>query len=1068
MATAGTTIQAAYVAGELAPAMFGRVDNEKYKLGSSTMRNGFVNFQGGWASRAGLAYIGMCKQAAPNPGTATIDNVAGGTSINTGPPRDIQFQFSVSQGFVLEFGDYYMRVKFRGAYVTEAAKTVTAITQAAPGVITSAAHGFSNGDWLFAPATFVGMTFFNGLIFVVQNATTDTFTLTDLFGNPINTNTFPAFVSGSFARVYTVTTIYQAVDLPYLKVTQSADEMSLTCWNQQTLTEYPPYDLVRHSNTNWVFTATTFGSTITAPTNIAGTPQNSTTEDTWYAYVVTAVSSDGDESIASAVVYIHNNNISVNAGSNTVTWSPVAGAVSYNVYQATPYYSTAASPTIQVGVNYGFVGSALGTSFVDSNIQTDFTQTPPLHRDPFARGQLTGVTITSAGSGQTQENIAFSITTAAGTGFAGTPIILNGGLNGFYIANTGEGYLPGDTITFTDSDMGAVVGTADLVIGPETGTYPGVAAYFQQRRGYGSTENNPDTYYFSHPGTFTTMDSSLPVTASDAIIGTPWAQQVNGIQFMTPMPGGLIMFNGNGAWLLTGGNNAALTPADQDAQPQSRYGCSSTVEPIPINFNILFVRENDGIVYNLQFNFWVNIYQGTDMTVFSSHLFEGFTIKRWAYSEKPYKLVWAVRSDGTMLSLTYIAEQNEQGWARHDTNGIFICSCAIEEPPVDAVYVIVQRFIQNNWVYYAERFDNRIWDKAEDCFCVDAGLSYPMTSPAATLFPAAPAGTNNITSASIAFGGAGYTNPHVSAIDDSGKGHGATFTAAVSGGVISGITPLTTGQDYTPGETRFLITDPTGHGFEGIPVITNYVVFNASGSVFSAGMVNDVIRGGNGKSIIVQYNSPTQVLANIIQPITSVLQDNTYDTPVVIPQVAGTWTISAPTKIVRNLNHLEGKTVTGLADGGVITPVVVQNGQITLPVAASQIVVGLPFIAQLQALPLDLPTPNTVQTKRKNIPSVGLRVHNSRGATVGSNKPDASAQPGGVNVPWTGMVPVKEMSAAVPAGQPIPLMTDDYFINIGPDWNTKGKIAFEQKNPLPLNIDAHVSYYNLGDTASPA
>ena len=30
------------------------------------------------------------------------------------------------------------------------------------------------------------------------------------------------------------------VDLPYLKYTQSANTMNLTCWNQETETEYPP------------------------------------------------------------------------------------------------------------------------------------------------------------------------------------------------------------------------------------------------------------------------------------------------------------------------------------------------------------------------------------------------------------------------------------------------------------------------------------------------------------------------------------------------------------------------------------------------------------------------------------------------------------------------------------------------------------------------------------------------------------------------------------------------------------------------------------------------------------
>lgn len=980
--TQGANIQTAFIAGELAPAIWGRVDNDKYKVGASTMRNGFANYQGGYASRAGSAYIGMCKQAAPNPGGATLNNVSGGTVVNTGPPRPIPFQFSVTQAYDLEFGDYYMRVIFRGAYVTETAVNISGITKANPAVFTATAHGYSNGDWVFA-AGIGGMTALNGLTYVVQNETTNTFTLTDLFGNAINTFPLPAYTSGgTFSRIYTVTTPYAAADLSYLKYAQSADQMSLTCWNQITLTEYPPYDLTRAGNTDWTFVETTFEESIAPPNNVAATAQSSTTVDTWYAYVVTAVDAvTNSESIASTAAYIQNNDISVNAGSNTITWSPVTGASSYNVYQAIPYFSLSATVPLQIGVPFGYLGTALGTSFVDSNITSDFTKTPPLHSDPFAVGAVADVTPLMGGSNYTQATIGYSLTTLTGSGFIGTPIVLNGAFNGFYIQETGKDFALGDTIAITDSGSGTGA-TASLVIGPQTGTWPGTVAYFQERRAYAGTENNPDTYYMSQPGNYTNMDASIPSVDTDAIIGTPWAQQVNGVQFLTPMPGGLIIFTGSGIWQLSGGNSSAITPADQDAQPQSRYGCSSTIAPIPINIHILYVRENNGLVYDLLFNFFYNIYMGTDLTIYSSHLFEGYTVVNWAYAEKPYKLVWAVRSDGALLSLTYVAEQQEQGWARHDTNGFYINICSIEEPPVDAVYVIVQRFINGNWVYYHERFDNRIWTNVEDCFCVDAGLSYPMMFPNATL---------------------------------------------------------------------------TASGLVGT------VTFTASSGVFTIGMVGDVIRMGNGNATITSYTSSTVVVGTINIPITAVVPNDPNNTP--IPAISGAWSISTPTTVVTGLNHLEGLTVTGLADGGLIEPVTVQNNQITLQQPASQITVGLPFTAQLQTLYLETPSQaGTMQTKRKNIPSVGIRVHNSRGVFVGKNQVDASTQPGNVNQVWTDLVEIKETNSTVPMGQPIPLQTKDYFVNIGPEWNEKSQVAFQASPALPLNLDAVVSYIDYGDS----
>ena len=109
------------------------------------MRNLFVNYRGGAASRAGTAYVGTCKQ----PGTAA-------------PPRDIPFQFSLTQGYALEFGDNYMRIKSNGGYVTEAAKSITGATNGNPGTVTISAHGYSVGDWIFISGM-AGMTGYNGL-----------------------------------------------------------------------------------------------------------------------------------------------------------------------------------------------------------------------------------------------------------------------------------------------------------------------------------------------------------------------------------------------------------------------------------------------------------------------------------------------------------------------------------------------------------------------------------------------------------------------------------------------------------------------------------------------------------------------------------------------------------------------------------------------------------------------------------------------------------------------------------------------------------------------------------------
>lgn len=1048
-----SSIQVSFAAGELSPSLFGRVDLEKYKEGCSTLRNWFVNYQGGVSTRAGLLYIGTCLQ----------------TTSSGYPPRDIPFQYNINQGYVLEFDNFFLRIKYEASYITESPKTITGVTKANPGVVTIASHGYSNGDWVFISGV-GGMTELNGLIWVVAGATTNTFTLIDMFGNAENTTSFPTYTSGgTAARIYTVVSPYAAVDLPYLKFTQSANTMSLCCVNTQTLTEYPPYDLQRVANTNWVFTKTTYASLIAAPATCTVVAQASTTLSTYYSYIVTAINADGDESVASPVGVVQNNDISVNAGSNTITWSAVPGAVSYNIYAATPSYNV----TTPIGASFGFLGSAFGTQFTDTNITADFTSVPPLHENPFARTEIESVNMTANGSGYSQSTVGYTVTTSTGTGFSGFPIVVSGAIVAFYIQNNGQNYAGGDTIVFT----GGSGATATLTLGPATGTYPGTVAYFQQRRGYADTLDNPDTYYFSKTGLYTNMDAGIPPAADDAVTGNPWAQQVNGIQWMIPMPNGLIVLTGNGGWLLNGINGGALTPASQQAIQQANVGCSALVPPILINSDILYVQSKNSIVRDLTYNFFTNIYMGEDKTILSNHLFINHSIVQWAYAEEPYKVIWCVRDDGILLSFTWLKEQNIWGWARHDTNGLVVSVCTVTQrhlsdirsgtfngPITNAVYVIVKRYVNGQWLYYSEQMDDRIWETSEDCFCVDAGLTYPMTFPNATLTPAALTGTNNISSVSILYGGAGYTSPVASAVDETGVGTGALFTVTVSGGVITAVTPISQGQNYTTGATQIFITDSTGTGAVVQPVITNIIAFNASASVFSSGNVGNIIRADGGIATITSYVSGTQVKANVTQPLTDYIPNDPNFMPT--PAMAGNWSMAVPTTVVTGLNHLTGQIVSILADGSVVTPQRVVNNSITLPHAASAITIGEGFICQLQSMYLEPPgQATTTQGKRKLLQAVTLRLENSRGLSVGTNQVDASTLPNSENVIWSKMAEIKERNPSQPPGTAISLFTGDTVPQpVYSAWAKPGQVAVQTTYPLGATVLALLPQWTIGDT----
>lgn len=285
--------------------------------------------------------------------------------------------------------------------------------------------------------------------------------------------------------------------------------------------------------------------------------------------------------------------------------------------------------------------------------------------------------------------------------------------------------------------------TPPIANDPFTGTnYPAVTGYFEQRQVYAAPTENPLTFYMSQPGAFNNFDYSLPLQEDDSIEGTLVSGQVNNIKHMVAMPGGLLMLTAKGAWQVNGGSSdVGITPINAKGTPQAFNGCND-LRPLLSNYNILYVQEKGSTVRDLAYSFNTNIYTGADISVLSNHLFFGYTLTDWCYAEEPFKIVWAVRNDGKLLSLTYVKEQEIYGWCPHDTKGTFESVGAITEGEVDAVYAIVSRYIQGRWVKMIERFHEREFPYgAEDAWAVDCGARSTLPTPAAGLTASAATGT---------------------------------------------------------------------------------------------------------------------------------------------------------------------------------------------------------------------------------------------------------------------------------------------------------------------------------------
>jgi hypothetical protein len=257
-----------FTGGELSPRLDGRNDLAKYASGCKTLQNMIVYPHGSAARRPGTTFVAEVKTSSAFT-------------------RLIPFEFSTTQTYILEFGDLYIRFYKDSGAILEANKTITGITQANPGVVTSASHGFSNGDTVVISGV-VGMTQVNGKRFKVASVATNTFALQDIDGNNVNTTSYTTYTSGGVAnRVYTLTTTYETADLADLKFAQSADVMYI-CHP-----DFPPRKLSRTGHTSWTITNVDFSNGPFLDHNITTTTLNPTHRLAGQSTTVTASSTTG-------------------------------------------------------------------------------------------------------------------------------------------------------------------------------------------------------------------------------------------------------------------------------------------------------------------------------------------------------------------------------------------------------------------------------------------------------------------------------------------------------------------------------------------------------------------------------------------------------------------------------------------------------------------------------------------------------------------------------------------------------------------------------------------------------
>ncbi len=476
------------------------------------------------------------------------------------------------------------------------------------------------------------------------------------------------------------------------------------------------------------------------------------------------------------------------------------------------------------------------------------------------------------------------------------------------------------------------------------------------------------------------------------------------IEYTVPAGGSIKWLRGTSAFLAigcfsdvlqaTGGQDDVITPTSISVKESVGYGVLD-INPVTRGSQVFYVQNNGLVLRSFEYNFQSDNYVPINRNTIADHI-TASGVTQIAFQEGRSNVLWAVKANGTLIGMTLEEAEGLSGWHRHTTDGSVVSVASLpRENQYDQLWLAVKRGNDYFIEYLSDQTQLPLRDDTFEGSRADDNDSY----------------TNLCFEAQKEY-------IHLdSSLSYYGDSIGESAGAAVQPADISG------------------------------PSVT----FTASAPVFTAGMVGrqiwrrSVTGAETGRAEITGFTSSTVVTCEVLED---------FDSTASIP--AGEWYLT--TDAVSGLQHLEGREVSVVADGGQHPRVTVTNGIATLQDQSSVVHVGLPYTGWLVTLNLEGGgLSGTSQTKRKNVNAIALRLLSTLYAKVGVDyysldqnyMRTANMRMDRPPLPFTGDVKkniVKGLSDQNDGG-----------------WSRSTRAIVCQDEPFPCNVQLVVPYMDVSD-----
>ncbi len=820
-----SSLQASFSGGEFSPIMYGRVDTERYKSGLQTCLNYIPTLPGPLIRRPGTKYVNNVKDSANAPAL-------------------IPFIFSQTQSYMLEFGDKYIRFYANGGQVITASNVFSIFG------ITGPSGTGTNGTAFLTALQFHSTT---------SNA----------YGLPTQAIlTSSVIAAGS---VLELVTPYSVADVSQIRFAQQNDTVYLAH------PHYAPFKLQRFSNTEWTLSPVVFNpgpylplnsySRIGDSTRITLQPSNalSGTLSTGPSYSIYGAADNG-----SGAIRIKTNTPHTYASGDRVFVAGVTGTVEANnlitgsaAISQTYWTITAIDPTHLDLIGSKFVNIPTSSSGVIAPAlfqmyQPGVSGSSPIWADA-TLNQLRSMALVGSDAYR-HDGLITGVTSPASATF----IVMA-------------------TLPDTTACVAWQLGEWSVQNGQ-----PAAVCFHQDRLFFTGASGYPqriDGSESSQYENFTASGSSFQVADNNALVFNLLSDQSNPLMWIKSASQGLLAGSQNAEWVMSPSSQAtALTPTNFNAQQTSYFG-SANVDVAQAANATIYAQRAARRIREMNYFFQVGTFRSTDLTELAETLTLP-TITKLVVQKETKPLVWALRSDGVLLSMSYNRDDLtiKAGWARHilggqsDSGGTnpVVTSMGVM-PSADASYdqlwMVVKRSTASGSSYTSVEYMTKPFDDGtfqEDAFQGDCGITYDNPSAIVSI---SISGSSRVLSV-----GHGLSNGDSLQITD-------VVGLNISTTDINGNVSISN----TVNEKTFVASDTTIGGFNLKDFQGNYIS-TASSSVY--------VSGGHVRKLI--------------------------------SHIAG-------------LSWLQGETIGILADGGIHPDVVVStnsNASITLQYPAAKVQIG--------------------------------------------------------------------------------------------------------------------------------